>query len=216
MTEQPQPQPKENKAQKGRTSDSPKQRLSPCDRVAQLIGKKAILKCHIHGFAVTALLDTGAQVSIIDCNWKSKYLPDQVLRPLSDIVNGGDFSVSAVNGELLPFEGWVELTVNLPGNDDPNLTIQVPFLVGKMPLERPLLGFNVVEELIRGKKDTERGLCALAELLKMALDIRDEQANAIVSFIQEQPHVSPGAIVTVGPRDVVVPPGQLTWNVLGQ
>lgn len=210
MTEQTQSQLKEKEARSSRTPDSPNQRQSPCDRVAQLIGKKAIIKCHIHGFTVTALLDTGAQVSIIDCNWKSKYLPDQTLRPLSEIIDGGDINVSAVNGEPLPFEGWVELTVNLPGNDDPSLAIQVPFLVGKMPLERPLLGFNVVEEIIRGKKDTESGLWTFSELLRMALDIKGEQANAIVSFIQEPPFVNPTAIVTVGPRDVVVPPGQVT------
>ncbi len=203
MTDQPQPQPE--------TAVLLNQTQRSCDRVAQLIGKKAILKCHINGFAVPALLDTGAQVSIIDTNWKSKYLPEQALRPLSDIIDGGDLSVSAVNGDPLPFEGWLELTVNLPGNDDPSLAIQVPFLVGKMPLERPLLGFNVVEELIRGKKDTVRGLCAFAELLKMALDIKGDQAHAIVSFIQEQPYVNTGAVITVGPRDVVVPPSRVTY-----
>lgn len=137
-------------------------------------------------------------------------MPDQVLRPLSEIVNGGNFNVSAVNGEPLPFEGWVELTVNLPGNNDPSLVIQVPFLVGRIPLERPLLGFNVVEELIRGKKDTEHGLYAFSELLKQALDIEGEQVNAIVSFIQEQPQLNTEAFVTVGPRDVILPPGQVT------
>ncbi len=99
------------------------------------------------------------------------------MRPLSDIVDGGDLNVSAVNGDPLAFEGWVEWTVNLPGNDDPglpgnddpSLAIQVPFLVGKMPLERPCLGFNVIEELIRGKKDTVRGLCAFAGLQKSRL-----------------------------------------------
>lgn len=156
MTEQPQPQIIEEVPGSGRLAGPypwlcPRQ--SPCDRVAQLIRKKAVLKCHINGFSVSALLDTGAQVSIIDHNRKSRYLPDQDLRPLSEII--GDLSVSAVNGDPLPFEGWMELTVNLPGNDDPNLTMKVPFLVGKMSLERPLLGFNVIEELIRGKMDTE-------------------------------------------------------------
>lgn len=44
----------------------------------------------------------------------------------------------------------------------------------------------------------------------MALDIKGEQVNAIVSFIQEQPHLNTEAVVTVGPRDVVIPPGQVT------
>ncbi len=210
VTDQPQPQPNEKETQMGRTAVLLNQTQCPCDQVVQLIGKKAILKCHINGFAVTALLDTGAQVSIIDPNW-SKYLPEQALRPLSDIIDGGDLSLSAFNGDPLPFKGWLELTVNLPGNDDPSLAIQVPFLVGKMPLELPLLGFNVVDELIRGKRDTVRGLCAFAELLKMALDIKGDQAHAIVSFIQEQPCVNTGAVITVGPRDVVVPTSRVIY-----
>lgn len=129
MTEQPQSQINEEVPGSGRLAGPyPRlcQRQRPCNRIAQLIGKKAILKCHINGFSVSALLDTGAQVSIIDYTWKSRYLPEQVLRPLCEIVGRGDFSVSAVNGDPLPFEGWIELTVNLPGNDDTNLTITFP------------------------------------------------------------------------------------------
>lgn len=39
---------------------------SPSQRVAQLIGKKCLLKCNLNGYAVTVLLDSGSQVSIID------------------------------------------------------------------------------------------------------------------------------------------------------
>ena len=37
--------------------------------VANLIGKKALIQCHLSGLAVTALLDTGAQVSMISRDW---------------------------------------------------------------------------------------------------------------------------------------------------
>ena len=50
---------------------------SPSQRVTKLIGKKCLLKCHLSGYAVTVLLDSGAQVSIIDRSWKHKYLPQQ-------------------------------------------------------------------------------------------------------------------------------------------
>lgn len=206
MTEQPQSQINEEVPGSGRLEGPHPwlcQKQRPCNRVAQLIGKKAILKCHINGFPVSALLDTGAQVSITDYTWKSRYLPEQVLRPLCEIVGRGDFSASAVNGDPLPFEGWIKLALNLPGNDNPNLTINVPFLIGRMSLERPLLGFNVIEELIWGKMDTEQGLRAFAELLKVALDIRDEQANSMVRLIQEH------SVVTVGTKDIIVPPGWL-------
>lgn len=58
--------------------------------------------------------------------------------------------------------------------------------------------------------DTEQGLRAFAELLKVALDIRDEQANSMVRFIQEHSPMSRKAVVTIGSKDIIVPPGRLT------
>lgn len=55
--------------------------------VAKLIGKKALIQCNLNGLAVKALLDTGAQVSIISGHWKDRYL---VMRPLSEIIEEMD------------------------------------------------------------------------------------------------------------------------------
>ncbi|XP_073805423.1 uncharacterized protein [Danio rerio] len=180
------------------------------NRVAELIGSKCLLKCNINGYAVSALLDTGAQVSIIDQAWKRTYLPDQHLRPLSDIMGSKPLHVLAVNGDVLPFDGWVEATVNLPGNSDPQLAVQVPFLVGKMALERPLLGFNVIEQLVKGQTNGPNVLTTIATLLMGAMEIGDEQAEVIVNFIQTQkPSCDTETIVKVGCQDVVIPSGQL-------
>lgn len=104
---------------------------------------------------VSALLDTGAQVSMIDRDWKSKYLPDTPVRPLSDMIGDEEeFKVYAVNGDALPFDGWVSLTVNLVGNENPSLSITVPFLVSSLALQRPLLGFSVLEEMIQEQPET--------------------------------------------------------------
>ncbi len=63
-------------------------------------------------------------------DWKSRYLLDTPVRPLSEIIGEEDeLRVYAVNGDALPFDGWVALTVNLMGNEDPNLSITEPFLV---------------------------------------------------------------------------------------
>lgn len=40
--------------------------MSGTQRVAKLIGDKCLLKCNLSGHAVTGLLHSGAQVSIID------------------------------------------------------------------------------------------------------------------------------------------------------
>lgn len=180
------------------------------DNVAELVGSKCLLKCNINGYAVTALLDTGAQVSIIDHGWMKTYLPSHHLRSLSELIGSRPLNVLAVNGDILPFDGWVEATVNLPGNSNPQLAIQVPFLVGRMTLERPILGFNVIEQLVKGQKSGTRVLATVTALLKGAMEIGDEQADVIVNFIQMQkPPCDQEVTVKVGCQDVVISPGQL-------
>lgn len=79
-------------------------------------------------------------------------MPDVDVRPLAELIGSADrLEVCAVNGDIIPFDGWTVITVNLPGNDDPNMSIPVPFLVSHLQIERPLLGFNVIEELIQGQ-----------------------------------------------------------------
>lgn len=39
--------------------------------------------------------------------------------------------------------------MTLPDNSDPNLSIQLPFLVSSVPIDLPLIGFNAIEQLMR-------------------------------------------------------------------
>lgn len=83
-------------------------------RLAKFIGAKALVRCDLNGLTVNALLDTGAQASMIDRSWKEKYLPDAPIRPLSEIFSDNEeLEVHAVNGEILPFDGWVLIAVSL-------------------------------------------------------------------------------------------------------
>lgn len=92
---------------------------------------------------------------MIDREWKDKYLPDTDIRPLAEIIEDEEELVMyPVNGHPLPFDGRVAITGNLPGNEDPNLSISVPFLVSSFTLERPLLGFNVLEKVIQGQPES--------------------------------------------------------------
>ncbi|KAI4872055.1 hypothetical protein NFI96_010346, partial [Prochilodus magdalenae] len=66
----------------------------------------------------------GAQVSIIDKAWKDTYLPDLPVQPLTELIGGEEeLAVYAISGDLIPFDGWVAIAVNLPGNEDPSLSI---------------------------------------------------------------------------------------------
>lgn len=87
---------------------------------------------------------------IIDKTWKEKYLPEIIVKPLSDIVEEDvDLKICAADWGVIPFDDWLPITVNLMGNTNPDLSINVPFLVSSLTLERPLLGFNVLEVMMK-------------------------------------------------------------------
>lgn len=194
----------------GPTSSPPHDKPTS-ERVAQLIGKKCLLKCNMNGYAVTALLDTGTQVSLIDQAWRQKYLPHQEIYPLSALMGNDELKVFAANGEAIPYDGWVEVTVNLPGNDNPNYSIKVPFLVSRVDLLRPLLGFNVIQEIILGQGDGLETLSAICNLLKGAMQVETEKVEAVVNFIQAEKKInrSEQVSIKVGQSDIVVHPGQI-------
>ena len=201
-----------NKGRRRRKATAlPSAHTSPPDEpIAKLIGRKAETKCLFNGLAVSALVDTGAQVSIIDHSWKERYLPDLDIRPLAELMEDEEkLKVYAVNGDRVPFNGWVNITVNLPENQDPDLAIKVPFLVGHLPLETPLIGFNVVEELIKGKP--ERLVPILTRLLVGAMSIPNDTAETIVHFVQAKKPDTPQGRLRTGQQDKVIPAGSVVW-----
>lgn len=116
---------------------------TPC--AVPLIGKKSLLNCFISGYAVTVLFDTGSQVSIIDSSWKQTFISHYAVRPPEKLLDPGEsLDLYAANRQPIPYDGWVELTVNLPATTSPDLTMEIPFLVSQVPLPQPLLGANVL------------------------------------------------------------------------
>lgn len=127
----------------------------------------------MNGYAVTVfpVFDTGAQVSLIDQTWKCKYIPHQEVRPLSELMGECDLKVLAANGGIIPYDGWVEVIVNLPGNNNPNYSIKVLFLVSPNELLRLLLGFTVIQEIILSQGDETEALPVICNFLKGAMQI---------------------------------------------
>lgn len=84
----------------------------------------------------------------------------------------------------IPFHGWVEITLNLLGNEDPRLAIHVPVLVSRIGLERPIPGCNVVQEIIRSGKSQTQALFTQVKLLSTAMETEGDKANAFDNLIQ--------------------------------
>ena len=190
---------------------SPTNDKSTSQRVAKLIGEKCLLKCNLNGHSVVTLLDSGAQVSIIDRSWKQKYLPQQKVRPLSELLGNRELEVTAANGGSIPYDGWVELTFALSDNKDPKLAIRVPFLLSRVSLVRPILGFNVIQELLLGQTGGMEVVTVIADLLREAMGIENDKVEAIVNFVQTEDTNPDYVPVRVGRHSVVIHPGQATW-----
>lgn len=80
-------------------------------------------------------------------------------------------------------DGRVELTVNLLGNESPDLAKQVTFLVSQLPIPQPVLGSNVFQEMINRRGSSGDSVTTVTDLLQKALGVEYDQVQAIISFI---------------------------------
>lgn len=77
-----------------------------------------------------------------------------------------------------------------------------------MPNERPLLGFNVIENLIQGQH--EQLMQTLTALLAGAIDVPNEKAQTLIEVIRTAEEDECGRL-KVGQRGVIILAGQVAW-----
>ena len=124
---------------------SPKQHV----RLSSLIGKKCIVKCKLNGLHASALWDTGSQVSLVSSNLVKENFPSLKLRNLTDLLDCGDIlDLRAANDTPVPFDGFVELTFELAKVSGGDI-LTVPFLVSKISMANPIVGYNVIEQIVK-------------------------------------------------------------------
>ncbi|RXN10207.1 Retrovirus-related Pol poly from transposon [Labeo rohita] len=79
----------------------------------------------------------------------------------------------------------------------------------RLQIERPLLGFNVVEELIQGQP--ERLMPTLVSLLAGAIDVPSTKARSLINVVQTIDRGCEDNRLKVGQHDVVISAGQMVW-----
>ena len=96
-----------------------------------------IIECEIHGESVSALLDTGAHISLIDANFADKMkLP---------IISGEEKSIIGITGNTMPVKGIIKTEVNCQGE---KLSLEL-CVVENCDMDTPiLLG---MDSLVTGK-----------------------------------------------------------------
>lgn len=135
-------------------------------------------------------------------------LPDVQIQPLESLLFDHPLRIAAANGTDVPFDGWADIELQVCSENHGHVTIQVPVLISRNSLNCPLLGSNVIAEIIKTHKKGEADISAL---LKEALSVSETAVEALVSVLQilTPDEITPECSVRTGKRGVNIPAGQI-------
>ena len=174
-------------------------------KVVKLVGKRCMVQCVMNNVQTEALWDTGAQVSIVSKDWVAQNLPTAERREINELLDKG-LDLKAANGSEIPYEGWIEVSFKLATSDDKH-GMSVPFLISTDPLDHPIVGYNVIEEIVKNPDSHFRN--SHEETLVSALNsslpnAKQENVEALINLIRT---TTPSELcsVKVTKRDVLVP-----------
>ena len=185
---------------------TPKQHVA----VANLVGKKCKVSCVLNGVPVEALWDTGAQVSIASKSWLGEYLPSLKTRKIEDLLGEeAGLNLIGANGGPIPFDGWVEVQFQLTSGAQSSTPLTVPLLVARDDLEYPIIGYNVIEAVMKGPDEMgEESTESLREIMSSAFsEVKQESITALVDLVQSA-GVERLCVLRSGKDNLTVPRGQ--------
>ena len=193
----------DNNAQRNPDNGTYVSHLTPAEysRVVGLVGKTCMVHCQFNRQKVHSLWDIGAQVSLISKKWLDEHLPDLPLRNIKSLLDDGtELDLKTANGSYMPYEGFVVVQFKLE-TSTVDRTIMAPMLVTHETLDYPIIGYNVIEELVM----KEEGPDQIATKWTASFpDICREKIQSLVNFIQA-PSPEQLCFVKTIKQDVITP-----------
>ena len=169
--------------------------ISPREQqnISRLVGNKCIIQCNLNGLSTEALWDTGSQVSVLSKQYLHDNFPNLQVAPLRQLLECDiELDVRAANGTPVPYIGYVELEFNL-ANNMVECGCKVPFLVSNSVIANPIVGFNVIEEIIkRGSRTDENTFLKVLRNSFKAADLKT--IEAFVDFMQNERQTDLGVV----------------------
>ena len=177
--------------------------------LTKLVGRRCMVKCVIQGKEVEALWDTGSQVCVVSREWQQTHLPLEVLRNVEELLGAGEeLNLEAMNGTDIPFDGWIEVRFKLAGDDTAADELIVPVLVGQKEQEYPIIGFNVIGEVLSQHSENPQ---AASNIIQQSFpSVHHTKVDALVNLIKSRSQDTGTTAVRVGKRDVTLPKGEAT------
>jgi len=128
---------------------------------------------------------------------------------VTELLEGGPLELSAANGTHIPYEGWMKIEVTLSKDAVAGMSdkpVLVPILVASSDIERPIIGFNVIEELAM-TNDTNGDRVSSGHMVKRlcsALEVGHRTAKAILNVLKKQKPKSQPHLARVGRQPVTI------------
>lgn len=121
----------------------------------------------------------------------------------------------AANQTEILFMGWIPVEFKLTWSETSSASLLVPVLVSSDPnvAEVPIIGFNVIEEVINEQLKQQQGFTAsdcATEVVSGAFDIDSCAAKTFIQLMHTHQATSEGTIVKTGKSKVVLHPGEVT------
>ena len=156
-----------------------------------------------------ALWNTGSQVCVVSRKWQQIHLPLEVLRNVEELLGAGEkLNLEAMNGTNIPFDGWIEVRFKLAGDDTTADELTVPVLVGQKEQEYPIIGINVIEEILSQHSENPQAASYIVQ--QSFPSAHHTQVGDVVNLIQSRSQDTGTSAVKVGKRDVMLPKGEAT------
>ena len=171
--------------------------------LVSLVGRKCLIRCVLDSSEVVTLFDSGAQVSLASLKWIMKNFPGATIQPISNILDSHEINLkTATNGDI-PFTGYVELKLQMKSWDSDTYLL-VPFLVTPELLAEPIIGFNVIEEIITNPHQYKIEPDQVQEFIKEAFPTCKDP-EAFVTLLQRRDHVDLCSVKTTQKPVKVLP-----------
>ena len=167
-------------------------------KVVNLVGDKPNISCFLNDVESKFLWDTGSMVTLVDRGWKRRHCPDEELLPVSMFMDE-NLKLKAANSSEIKFDGVLLLDFGL---EKGKVEFAVPVLVSSKPIAEPILGYNVIEDVVvHGSPEDHK------RLHSCFVTARPFQVAPLVSVIQKKA-ANPDFLAEVkAPGDVVIPAG---------
>ena len=130
-------------------------------KIVKIIGRKCTIKGRLNGKELDILLDSCAQVSVINAEQLQKHCPGTLIKDIQDLL-GIVLELVTANGTQFPYIGWSIVNFEI-GKGSSLQTVEVPILVTTVSMDSPIIGYNVLETLVMNNAASHSDL--LSDLL---------------------------------------------------